>query len=311
MSLAFEIDVACPSYEIAGPPGAPVIAVLGGISADRHVCATDQDPREGWWESVAGAHRPIDTTRYQLLGFDFLDGGCGNDGRPERIVTTHDQAIALAAILDELGIDRLHAVVGASYGGMVALAFAERYPDRLERLVVIGAAHRTHPMITAQRAIQRGIVDLGLETGRTRDALAIARSLAITTYRTAHEFTSRFAVAPVTRNDRDAVFPVESYLTHQGERFANSWCAHRFLALSLSGDLHSVDPSSIHTPAVLVAAEGDSIVPRHQLEELARELAAPSRLIDLPGIHGHDAFLTEPVALGCILDFALSSSILS
>ena len=68
-----------------------------------------------------------------MLGFDFLDGGRGSDGRPERIVTTHDQADALARVLDEIGVERIQAFVGASYGGMVALAFAERYP-RARRL---------------------------------------------------------------------------------------------------------------------------------------------------------------------------------
>ncbi|MEX2153308.1 MAG: homoserine O-succinyltransferase [Gemmatimonadaceae bacterium] len=308
MSLASETLVALPPYEVIGPEHAPAIVVLGGISAHRHVCASAADPRPGWWESVAGAGRPLDTTRYRLVGLDFLDGGRGPDGRPERSVTTHDQADAIAASLDDAGVARVHAVVGASYGGMVALAFAERYPERLERLIAIGAAHRSHPMTTALRAIQRRIVELGVETGRTHDALVLARALAMTTYRSAGEFEERFKCRSLASLGMTS-FPVEQYLLHQGERFAATWSAERFLALSLSADLHFVEPAEIHVPTVLVAAEGDTNVPRGLVDELARETGGPCTIADLPSTNGHDAFLTEPESLGRILQTALASSV--
>jgi homoserine O-acetyltransferase len=307
MLVASESTIELPPFEIAGVRGAPAIAVLGGISANRHICANGADGRPGWWEAMAGRGRALDTTRYQLVGFDFLDGGRRDDGRPERIVTTHDQADALAAVLDSLGIDRLHAIVGASYGGMVALAFAERYPQRVERLIVIGAAHEAHPMSTALRSIQRRTVELGLETGRVRESLTLARALAMTTYRSAREFAARFDSRPVSRTDNDAEFEVESYLTHHGARFAASWRAERFLALSLSGDLHRVDPGNITTPGVFVAAEGDAIVPREQIAALAAGVRGPSTLLDLPSDNGHDAFLTEPDTLGAIVAAALQA----
>jgi homoserine O-acetyltransferase len=260
-----------------------VIVALGGISADRHVTQ--------WW-NVAGAGRALDTNRYRILGIDFLDW-VRVRGNP---VTTYDQADALAAALDDARVERAHAVIGASYGGMVALAFAEQYPARLERLIVIGAAHRPHPFTTAHRIIQRRIVELGLETGRGRDALVLARALAMTTYRSAREFADRFRTAD----------DVESYLRHHGEKFAARFTPERFLALSLSGDLHAVDASRIHTPTVLIAAEGDTNVPREQTEELARLIGGPCRIVELPSIHGHDAFLTEPEALGRILESCLS-----
>jgi homoserine O-acetyltransferase len=288
-------------YEVVGPAAAPLIVVLGGISATRHATT--------WWSDIAGDARAIDTRRYRVLGVDFIDGGRRSDGRPRRTVTTHDQADAIAGVLDRIGVERVHAFVGASYGGMVGLAFAERYPARLERLLAISAPHEPHPMSTALRGLQRRIVKLGLETGRTRSALAIARGLAMTTYRSTREFGERFNVLPETVHDNDAEFPVESYLAHHGEKFADTWAAERFLALSLSGDLHRVDPSRISTPTVIVAAENDAIVPGEQLEALARSIAAPTRLIPLPSRHGHDAFLTEAATLGGILEIAIASNI--
>ena len=301
-----ELTPPLPCHELVGPSGAPVIVVLGGISATRHVTATPDDLSAGWWQSVVGPARTIDTTRCRVLSIDYLDGGVAPGGRPAAIVTTHDQADALARVLDAIGIARVQAIVGASYGGMVALAFAEHYGERVEQLVVISAAHEPHPMSTALRTVQRGIVQLGLETGRAHDALVLARALAVTTYRSAREFAARFDSAPDSVEADDAVFPVQHYLRHHGERFALRWRAERFLALSLSGDLHRVDPRRIRTPTVLIAAEGDTLVPLEQMERLTSLLDGPSELECLPTIFGHDAFLAEPAAIARVLTAALS-----
>src|SRR5690606_28611024 len=131
----------------------PVVIVLGGISAGRHVasCADARGP--GRWQSMVGPGRAPDTTRHAVLSGDGL-GGPGASANPPHAdapgpfptADTNDQAAAVVRVLDYLGIDRAHAVVGASYGGMVALALAARHPRRVERAVVIGASHRSHPM---------------------------------------------------------------------------------------------------------------------------------------------------------------------
>jgi homoserine O-acetyltransferase len=300
-----------PRYELAGPEHAPLIVALGGISAHAHVTATPSDPTPGWWNDLVGDAKAIDTRRYRVLGVDFLDGGRRTNGRPAKTITTHEQARAVGRVLDAIGVEQVHAFVGASYGGMVALAFAEQFPRRAARVVAISAPHAPHPMSTALRSLQRNIVKLGLESGRVREALALARGLAMTTYRSAREFRDRFDLPPIDHGHGDAIFAVERYLAHHGERFADTWSAERFLALSLSGDLHRVDPATISTPTVIVAAEGDAIVPGEQLEELAATIAGPTRLIHLPSTRGHDAFLTEPEALGNILEVAIATTIVS
>lgn len=300
-----------PRFELIGPSGAPLVVVLGGISASRHVVASEHDPSPGWWETVVGPGRAVDTTRLRVLGVDYLDGGRGTDGRPKRIVSTHDQADAIAAVLDRLAVERAYALIGASYGGMVALAFAERRPHRLERLVVISAPHEAHPLSTALRSLQRRIVGLGIDTGEPKEALTLARGLAMTTYRSAREFAERFDSEPVERTANDAIFPVEGYLRHHGERFAAAWEPERFLALSLSADLHRIDPRAIRTPALLIAAQGDSIVPGEQMQALAAALAGPARLVELPTTTGHDAFLAEPKAIGRLLKDSLATTTLS
>lgn len=289
------------AFELAGPAGAPLVVVLGGISATRHVTSTPADPSPGWWQAVAGPGLGIDTSRYQVLGVDYLDGGRGADGRPARAVTTADQADALARLLGALGVGRAHAVVGASYGGMVALAFGARHAARAGRLVVLSAAHESHPMSTALRLLQRRVVELGLDTGRAADALALARGVAMTTYRTPAEFAERFAGA-------DALGAVGGYLAHCGRRYAAACPPERFLALSHSLDAHRVAPEQVRVPATLVAAEGDQLVPEAQMRDLAARLGAPNTLVRLATRCGHDGFLTEPQAVGSILRAALDAA---
>ena len=296
------IDIV-PPYELAGPADAPAIAVLGGISASKHVSHHPADMSAGWWEGVVGEGCGIDTRTSRVVSFDWLDGGRAADGRPARRVSTHEQADALAAVLDDAAIERVEAIVGASYGGMVALAFAERHPSRVGRVVVNGAAHESHPMSTGIRAIQRRIVELGLDTGHERDGLALARALGMTTYRSAREFAERFEPG---RIDEDGTFEVERYLLHHGERFAATWRPERFLALSLSTDTHRVSPEAIETPTVLIAAEGDTLVPREQLVELSSRLAGSNVILDFPTRYGHDAFLAEPERFGETVAHALT-----
>jgi homoserine O-acetyltransferase len=296
-------------YELTGPPDAPVVVVLGGVSASRHVAQSAAEPRPGWWDAQVGPGRSIDTRLHRVLGIDYLDGGRRPDGRPARIVTTHDQATALASLLDALAISRVHAVIGASYGGMVGLAFAERYPDRLDQLVVISAAHESHPMSTGLRALQRRVVELGLDHGVGDEALAIARGIAMTTYRTAREFAERFENAPTFNGDTEVSFEVERYLLSRGADFAAKFRPEYFLALSLSSDLHRVDPAGIRTPTTIIAAEGDTLVPEEQTRDLAHRLGAPARFELVETIFGHDAFLKEAAKFGRILSTALSQGL--
>lgn len=269
-------------YELVGPDDARVVVALGGISATRHT--------RSWWPAIAHEGGAIDLRRFRVLGVDYLDGGESPDGRPARSVTTRDQADAIAESLDALEIARVNTIVGASYGGMVALAFAERYPDRLDQLVAISAPARAHPMAVALRSIQRQIVELALDAGRAEAGLALARQLAVTTYRSAEEFGERF--------DANSVL---DYLRHQGEKFARRFSAARYLALSHSLDTHAVDAAAIRTPTTVVAARGDAIVPLEQLQELADTLAGPSALRVTQTFTGHDAFLAEPQAVGAII----------
>lgn len=290
-----EVDI---KYEVYGPADLEPIVVLGGISADRHLAPTPGQPERGWWRGVVDAGGGLDPARQRLLGIDFL-GGPTTPIPETGPITSHDQARAIAAVLDELGTPTVK-IVGASYGGLVALAFAELFPGRVSKLVVVCAGHRAHPMATGIRAIQRAIVRLGQDSGREESAVIIARALAMTTYRSTREFEQRFDVRPTS----DAVpprFPVEEYLEAQGVSFASRFDAAAFYRLSESIDLHFVEPEDITVPTTLVSVDTDVLAPPWLLDELERGAPGVERHVKLESIYGHDAFLKEVHAVSAIL----------
>ena len=281
-------------YEAHGkPPAAPAAVVLGGISAGRHLAPTPSHAQPGLVaRALVGADAALDPASGLLIGIDFLGGT--SEGGLLRPVTTHDQARAIAAVLDDLGVAAT-SIVGASYGGMVALAFAELFPERVARLVIVCAAHRTHPMATAVRSVQRSAVTLGADDGAR--GLALARALAMTTYRSTREFEERFSPFALSAGESGktpARFPVEEYLEARGEAFVRSFDTDRYLALSESIDLHSTRPGSLPDDALLVSFDSDVLVPPWLVDELAaRQGRCPARHVVVPSLYGHDAFLKE------------------
>ena len=286
------------AWRLAGKPGAPVVLALGGISAHRRVFDTEQ-PRAGWWCEIAGPGRALDSTRLRILGIDYL-GGSGESTAPTAggvfpSLSSYDQAEALLQLLDHLKLAQLRAIVGASYGGMVALAFAERYADRVRQLLVISAADRAHPMSTAWRSVQRRVLRFALAAGHGTDGMELARALAMATYRSPDEFAARFSQAP-RQVDGRFVFPVEEYLFARGRDYAARYRAESFLCLSESIDLHAIDAARVATPTTLVAVREDQLVPVVDMRALAERLP-DARLHELSSQHGHDTFLKDAAAL--------------
>jgi homoserine O-acetyltransferase/O-succinyltransferase len=297
------------AWRLAGPAGAPVVCALGGISGTRFACLTPE-ARGGWWSEVVGPARALDTDRFRILGLDFL-GGSGEStgpgpGESFPTVSTYDQAEALLRVLNHLGIKALHAIVGGSYGGMTALAFGERYPERVSRLVVIGAADRAHPMATAWRTVQRRMVRFAVECGRPEEGLALARALAMSTYRSAEEFAARFAGPPSRQGDHFE-FPVEQYLAARGAEYAARYRPESFLCLSESIDLHRVDAERVFVPTAAVAVREDQLVPLADVRALTARLPQ-GELYEISSIYGHDAFLKENEQLKRVFKAALGSA---
>ncbi|MGF1545665.1 MAG: homoserine O-succinyltransferase [Parvularculaceae bacterium] len=266
-----------------GRADGPVAVVLGGISADRFV-ARSQHGSGGWWADIVRAGGAIDLNRWRCVSLDFapLSPATPVD------LTTADYADLLAIALRGLEIERVDALVGASFGAMVGLAFAAREPARVGKLVAVSAGDRPRPMATALRRVQRRVLDLGLAVGEETTAVAIARELAMTTYRTADEFAARF----------DGPDAVESYLASRGAAYAAQNGAARYRTLSNAIDRHRVDAARIVAPSLLVGVAEDRLVPLADVAATRARLGGRARLEIISSVYGHDAFLKETAAIG-------------
>jgi len=298
------------AWRLVGSPSAPVVVALGGISAGRYV--TSAGEIKGWWAGIVGPGCALDSAKYRILGLDFLGGSGGTTGpRAGQTdfpsISAYDQAEILRRVIEHLGLPRVHAIVGASYGGMVALAFAERWPDLVSRIVSISAADRSHPMSTAWRSVQRAMVRYALSKGEGAEGLRLARALAMATYRSPEEFAARFNGPPLRSEDR-YWFPVEQYLLARGDAYAGSYLAESFVCLSESIDLHQVDATKITVPCALVAVREDQLVPVQDMRSLRARLAGPTELFEISSVYGHDAFLKEAEALRPVFARALGAA---
>lgn len=280
---------------LCGAAGAPVVVVLGGISADRFPCVRPGG-KAGWWPGLAGAGCAVDPAEFRILGLDFAADESGRTAP-----TSRDQAAVICAALDAIGVDRARAIVGASYGGMAALALGEHFPDRAERLVIVSAGAEPHPAATAIRELQRRVVALGIAGGTGEDGLSIARGLAMLTYRTPAEFEARFD-GGIDGADVLSCSEPGAYLRARGDAYREVMSPQRFLSLSASIDRHRVDPAAIRLPCLVIGASTDQLVLPGQIEALAKRLAGPVELALLPSLFGHDMFLKDASVLSDLVD---------
>lgn len=278
------------ALRLHGDKSKPAIVAAGGISAGRKVC--DSAGEKGWWRDLIGEGRAVDLDRFCVIGFEFLP----NAAETARTISSRDQARALAYALAKIDVERLHAIVGASYGGMVALAFAEEFPERLERLCAISAADRPHPAATALRGVQRRVVDFARRAGAPEEGVSLARQIAMVTYRTPTEFAARFDHAPGA--EAGDPYPVCDYLIARGRAY--QMAPERYLTLSDSIDRHSIDPARIAAPSLFIASSDDRLVPAADIERLAAGVEnGVLRLVN--SLYGHDAFLKEAASIGPII----------
>jgi homoserine O-acetyltransferase len=276
------------AWQCVGPDAAPLVVVLGGISAHARCCAPGGG---GWWEGQCGDARALDTCRYRLLGVDWLGGANASSPARGARISSADQARALLLLINRLGVRRVHLLVGASYGGAVAQHLAALLGGRLRHLALFCTAHRSSAFARAFRHVQRAILELG---GDSQPALALARQLAILGYVTHAEIESRFG-------DSAEVLP---WLARHGARFAERFNADAYRCLGESLDSHRIDPAVIRVPTTLFGATEDQLVPPSLAHEFAA-LVTDCRLVEISSRHGHDAFLKEEAAVAEVLRAAL------
>jgi homoserine O-acetyltransferase len=292
-ALACEI-----SYELtSGGDDRPPIIVAGGISAGRHVISSEAYPEHGWWE----VQKPALSSDRRVLAINWI----GADGLIDAPIDPADQAEALIQVLTVLGIQRAAAFVGASYGAMVGMHLAAKHPQRIGALLAISASARPHPFASACRSLQRQALSLGESGSDAAAGVALARAMAMLTYRTPEEFAERFDAAPLIERDRVRV-AAEGYLNAHGSRHCQRMSSVAYRRLSESIDLHRINPAEIRIPLTLAAVDRDALVPAADVEALAHAVPG-ARFHLLKSLFGHDAFLKEEEQVGNVITQFLSS----
>lgn len=327
-----QLEVAYESWGRLDAERSNAVLIFTGLSPSAHAASSNADPSPGWWEEVVGPGRSIDTRRYFVICVNSLGSCYGSTGPASRdpatgrrygmdfpVLAIEDIATAGRWLVERLGIERLHTVVGPSMGGMSALAYAMMYPEGLRRLMLISSAARAEPFAIAIRSLQREIIrsDPVWQGGAYADdespvlGMRLARKLGMISYRSALEWRQRFGREriPEERREDDPFaidFEVESYLENHAGKFTGQFDANCYLYLSRAMDLFdaaefggSVAKGLARVKAertLVVGVETDFLFPLHQQEELAEALRVAGREVDfeaLPSVQGHDAFLVD------------------
>jgi homoserine dehydrogenase len=305
-------DVSLSGYALGADLGtAPVVVVIGGITASPFPFGDEATKTEAWWPSL-GAPDLIDTTAHTVLSLAWPGNGStwkGLDDGPLPPLSALGLADLIAAWLGGIGCSSPVTYIGASLGGLVGVALAVRHPDRVARLITISAGLRPDGWGTATRHLQRELVRDGLRTGDVVTGMVRARQLGMLTYRGRDELDTRFGVL----GPELAQPPVAAYLEHHGQRFAARFPVQTFLLLSEAIDRcrFGSDTANLRAELARVTADvlvvgvpGDLLFPFALQHELYRELqaaGASASLWKLDSEYGHDAFLADQDKLAALL----------
>ena len=325
------------AYEALGKLNASrdnTLLLFTGLSPSAHAASSPADPKPGWWESMIGAGKPIDTNRFYVLCINSIGSPYGSSsptsidprtGRPFGItfpeVSLEDVARGGYEVLRQLGIETVACVAGPSMGGMTVLAFAAQFPGVARNIMSISGATAANPFAISLRSLQREIVRNdpawrggNYERGRgPRQGMRMARKLGTITYRSHEEWDQRFGrrrVAETTGQPGDfrAQFEVESYLEHQGQRFADVFDANCYLYLSRAMDQFdlaehgagSLDAAFAKFKGVqrtlVLGAQTDMLYTIDQQTLIAEQLRKAGVDVEFhafPSPQGHDAFLVD------------------
>jgi homoserine O-acetyltransferase/O-succinyltransferase len=328
-SLAYE------TYGTLNADKSNAVLICHALNASHHVAGTyeGQEKSEGWWDTMIGPGKPVDTDRFFVIGVNNLGSCFGSTGpmhaNPDTgkvygadfpVVTVEDWVDAQARLLDRLGIKTLAAVMGGSLGGMQALSWTLQYPDRVRNAVVVASApNLTAENIAFNEVARRAIVtDPDFHGGHfyehgviPKRGLRIARMIGHITYLSDDVMNEKFGRQlregiDLRYTTQDIEFQIESYLRYQGDKFSEYFDANTYLLITRALDYF--DPAIRHNgnlAKALAAATAKFLLvsfttdwrfaPRRS-REMVKALLDNRRNVtyaEIDAPHGHDAFLLE------------------
>ena len=312
-----------------------VYETYGSLNASHHVAGSyaDQPRSEGWWDNLVGPGKPLDTERFFVIGVNNPGSCFGSTGpmhtnpatgRPYGsdfpVVTVEDWVDAQARLVQRLGITQLAAVLGGSLGGMQALAWTMRHPQRVRQCVAVATAPNLSAQNIAFNEVARRaiITDPDFHGGHfyahntvPRRGLRVARMIGHITYLSDDSMEQKFGrelrAAELGYSTQDVDFQIESYLRHQGDKFSEYFDANTYLLITRALDYF--DPASAHggdlSRAFAAAREQRFLIvsfttdwrfPPARSREIVKALVDNRIAVsyaEIAASHGHDAFLLE------------------
>lgn len=308
------------------------ILIFTGLSPSAHATSCAVDPTPGWWEEMIGTGLPIDTDRYYVICVNSLGSCFGSTGpasvNPETghryrlsfpVLTLEDIADSAWLVVQHLGVEVLHTVVGCSMGGMTGLAFCVRHAGRVRNFISVSSGTRALPYSIAVRSLQREMIrsDPKWKKGNYKvgdppiTGQRLARKLGMITYRSAEEWVMRFGRERSTDHARIedqfvAEFSVESYLENVSQKFTGAFDPNCYLYLSHASDLFDLAEYGGSLAcgfkrlqlerALVMGVRTDVLFPAEQQRELAEGISGvckDTQLAELDCIRGHDSFLVD------------------
>jgi homoserine O-acetyltransferase/O-succinyltransferase len=322
------------TYETYGQLNAAksnAVLVCHALNASHHVAGLDAQGKLGWWDNLVGPGKPLDTDRFFVIGVNN-PGSCFGSTGPMHInpatgrvygasfpvVTVEDWVDAQARLIDALGIEQLAAVIGGSLGGMQALAWTLRYPQRVRHCIGVATAPNLSAENIAFNEIARRAIltdpdfhggDYYAHNTVPRRGLTIARMIGHVTYLSDNVMAEKFGRK--LRNgglsfDYDVNFEIESYLRYQGDKFSDYFDANTYLLITRALDYF--DPATEHggdlartfaevqAQYLLVSFTTDWRFSPARSREIVKALVSNKKRVSYAEIdapHGHDAFLLD------------------
>lgn len=334
------LTVAYETYGTLSPNRDNAVMVLHALSGDAHAAGIDEQGRVGWWDGMIGPGKGIDTDRYFVICSNCLGGCKGTTGPPSTnpatgrpygrsfpIITIADMVDVQAMLVEHLGIRQLHNVIGGSMGGMQALDWAVRYPDRIKSAVLIATTARLSPQGIAFNWVGRNAIYCDSARGsssehdqaqpKTARGLAVARMIGHITYLSEETMEAKFGRKLALRDlngyryslgengKTEGEFEIESYLEYQGTAFMRRFDEDSYIIItkaidhfdleSIYGDLTRA-MENIAAKMLILSFSSDWLYPKTMSLTIMRALQAVKKdvsFVSLDFPYGHDSFLVK------------------
>jgi len=300
------------------------IVVHHALSTSSHLAATEKQPTPGWWEKMVGPGKALDTSKYFIICINNL-GSCYGSSGPDSnnpktskiygvdfpTVSITDMVRSQKMLIDEIGITKLHAIVGSSMGAMLSISWLALYPDHTHYMISISSCIKSYPANRANRLIQKEIIKLDpawnngdYSASSTLEGFKSARKHSLLTYRNWAEINDRF----INKRGNSSI---EHHLDYNAQKFINRFDCNSYLSLMNAMDSYDLSNEGnqslvdlfkpIQAKILIVSVDSDILLTPSQqqaLYEPLSEAGIDTTYINHYSSYGHDAFLVETDTFG-------------